>query len=352
MSIAGKEQLVRGKSFAMAVIGLMVLLVGSLFAVPGSSAAGNLTGIKVCLDPGHGGTDPGAVNGALFESYINLDVSFGLKHLLEGEGAEVVMTRTDDSYKTNADRYTFCNEESATILVSVHTNSVADPTWDGSMALYAPSREPDLARAIHEVMYLFLRDTAPKEIEEFRDFGVSNFASGVLFKCDMPAAMMEPVFMSHPAEAELLFQTIYDSETGVLSEGCSDLTCRRAEIAEAIYLGVLNYLIPGPDEVMHIAAVDMGYQARGRNAFVYTQVAIQDSDGEPVPGASVTIALTKPDGLVLEDASVTGDDGTVTIKSKASLSGEYVSTVTAVSKDGWEYNPSANVENGETLTVP
>jgi len=41
------------------------------------------------------------------------------------------MTRTDDSSKSNNDRYTFCNEQKATILVSVHTNSTSDPIMDG-----------------------------------------------------------------------------------------------------------------------------------------------------------------------------------------------------------------------------
>ena len=42
------------------------------------------------------------------------------------------MTRTDDSSKSNNDRYTFCNNEQATILVSVHTNSSSDSTFNGS----------------------------------------------------------------------------------------------------------------------------------------------------------------------------------------------------------------------------
>ena len=44
-----------------------------------------------------------------------------------------VMTRTGDDYLGNSDRYTFCNAEEATILISVHTNSVVNPDWDGSM---------------------------------------------------------------------------------------------------------------------------------------------------------------------------------------------------------------------------
>ncbi len=111
----------------------------ALFTSSISATSGDLIGKKICIDPGHGGSDPGAINNefGLFESTINLDVSYGLKWLLENEGAEVVLTRTDDSYKDNNDRYTFCNSEAATILISIHTNSVVDPSGV-PMALYFP----------------------------------------------------------------------------------------------------------------------------------------------------------------------------------------------------------------------
>ena len=84
----------------------IVLSLSLLFLVlltySNSSAAGALEGLKFCLDPGHGGVDPGAVNPAydLNESDINLDVSYGLGQRLRGEGAEVVLTRTGDEYLT------------------------------------------------------------------------------------------------------------------------------------------------------------------------------------------------------------------------------------------------------------
>jgi N-acetylmuramoyl-L-alanine amidase len=201
----------KGSILSKTLLLLLVLLAGTLLSNSTLLASDTLSGVVVCLDPGHGGDDPGAVNTDydLRESDVNLDVVYGLKYLLENEGAEVVMTRTDDNFRTNEDRYTFCNEQMATILVSVHTNSVTDPTWDGSIALYAPNRDADLAHAIHDAMYPILHDTAPDQ-EAFIDFGLDNFASGVLFKCNMPSAMMEPLFMSNSAEAPLLQQPIFD----------------------------------------------------------------------------------------------------------------------------------------------
>ena len=120
----------RTRLLLTAVLGTALLVVAAALTAPTSVAEGKLAGIKVCVDPGHGGSDPGAVNVefGLQESAINLDVAYGLKSLLERDGAEVVLTREGDDYKTNADRYTYCNEQQATILVSVHTNSVTDPS--------------------------------------------------------------------------------------------------------------------------------------------------------------------------------------------------------------------------------
>jgi N-acetylmuramoyl-L-alanine amidase len=348
------------KSYVMILLGLL-LVTGTLATQTFSSAAdGPLAGIEVCLDPGHGGSDPGAVNAGfgLEESNINLDVSYGLQWLLEQEGAAVVMTRTGDEYLTNSDRYTFCNAEEATILISVHTNSVVNPEWDGSMTLYAPSRDPDLAQAIHERLYPYLRDTAPEGVEEFRDFGLDHFASGVLFKCDMPAAMMEPLFMSHPAEAALLVQPIFEgSPADGPGPNCASFTCRRGQIARAILEGVLNYYdggvppTPEPAGLLQVSAITMWYQQRGGNYFVFSQVAVQDQAGEPVPAAAVELETELPDGSLLFDSTTTGEDGTVVFKLRSGLSGRYTVTVLNVSKKNWDYDPAGSGQLAATLTV-
>ena len=336
-----------------------ILLLSILFLVlhpsSNSNAAGALTGIKICLDPGHGGTDPGAVNSAygLFESDINLDVSFGLKHLFESEGAEVALTRTGDVYLTNEDRYTFCNEQQATILISVHTNSVTDPTWDGSMALYAPNRDPYLAQAIYDVMYPFLRDTAPEGVVEFRDFGLDNFASGVLFKCDMPAAMMEPLLMSHPLEAALLVTPVMSvPAAGAINEDCADFSCRRGQIAKSIYLGTLNYFDSQSPDTMHVASIDMFYEQKRAMYFVNSAVTIHDSTDQPVVVAEVAVRFIQPDGSQRDYTAVTGDDGAAAFKIRTKAAGTYQSTVTNVAKEDWDYDSTANVESSEQLTIP
>ncbi len=231
-----KPRLTRTMAFALAAL---LALAASLPA----SGAGPLAGKIVCLDPGHGGLDPGAYHAplGLRESDINLDEAHALADLLEGAGATVVMTRTGDQAKTESGRAAFCNQAGATILVSVHTNSVADPAPDGALVYYYKTQDVPLAQALHDALYATLEPTAPN-VATFTDFGVRRFRAGVLRRSTMPGALAEPVFLSDPREAALMATPIYTAPgSGVLSPGCPAFNCRRGQIAQALYRGVLAY---------------------------------------------------------------------------------------------------------------
>lgn len=224
----------------------LIVWVVLLLFVPGlpvSSANAALTGKTICLDPGHGGADPGAVNAAydLHESDINLDISYGVRALLEDAGATVVMARTGDQTKTNAERYLFCNAASATILVSVHTNSLTDPIFNGTLTYYVKVADRALAQALYDAMYSTLRKATPAPAD-FIAFGPRRFGATVLRRSSMPATLVEPVFLSDPGEARLLVAPIYTApDSGILSAGCAAFACRRGQIAQAVYQGIAGY---------------------------------------------------------------------------------------------------------------
>lgn len=238
------------KSF---IVGTVLVLVALLFAVPAFAQPSGVTGKKtptppgvtiktICLDPGHGGSDPGAVIGNLYEKDINLDIAFRLKALLVADGFNVVMTRDDDTYLSNNDRYTFANKAGATILISIHTNSATTSSADGTCTLYMKNTDQILAQALQNAVYPALLENAP-DPNVFLDRGLIRFASGVLLKAQMPAAMAEPVFMSNPGEATLLAVPIYTNNGVTLNPSCDG--CRRAQIAQALHDGIMNYFASG-----------------------------------------------------------------------------------------------------------
>ena len=202
-----------------------------------SSAAGPTL---VCIDPGHGGSAPGAVNDGLIEAKINLDVSLALAARLAGDGIDSTLTRTDDdSTKSARDRYEFCNDALADLFIGVHTNSVADSTIDGSLTIYFHNDDKVLARDLQDAMLARLGPTSP-DPASFIDFGLKKDALGVILKTDMPGAVVEPVFMSNTEEATRLAQTVAE---------CSDPEnpqCRRVQIVEALFDGITAYLAGQP----------------------------------------------------------------------------------------------------------
>jgi PKD repeat protein len=108
----------------------------------------------------------------------------------------------------------------------------------------------------------------------------------------------------------------------------------------------------GGGGTMHVSAIDMWYSTAGPNYFVYTQVTIVDDTGSVVSDATVDVTTTLPDGSPVSDSGVTGSDGTATLKAKYRQTGTYTSEVTNVTHGSLTYDPNANVETSETLTVP
>ena len=103
---------------------------------------------------------------------------------------------------------------------------------------------------------------------------------------------------------------------------------------------------------MHVKSIDMWYEAKGPNYFVYTKVTIVNADNNPVSGATVYLEMTLPDESKASGSGDTANDGTVTFKLRSRQTGTYTSTVTNVEKSGWKYNSSANVETSHSRTVP
>lgn len=86
-----------------------------------NSGSGN---IVIVLDPGHGGSDPGAIYGSLQEKNLNLKIANYVKEELEKySGVTVYLTRSNDTYVTLSDRVTYSKNVGATSFISIHVNA-------------------------------------------------------------------------------------------------------------------------------------------------------------------------------------------------------------------------------------
>jgi N-acetylmuramoyl-L-alanine amidase len=91
--------------------------------------------LKVCLDAGHGGNDPGSAGFGLFEKDIALEVSLKAADILRNKGVDVVLSRTADITLDPEPRIKTINSVNADIVVSVHYNAF-DSRTRGFEAVY------------------------------------------------------------------------------------------------------------------------------------------------------------------------------------------------------------------------
>jgi N-acetylmuramoyl-L-alanine amidase len=90
----------------------------------------------VMIDPGHGGKDPGAVFGDIYEKDINLRLAKILGKILEEQGYEVLYTRTTDTFLPLEERTAIANSKKADLFISLHVNAHKNRNVDGFEIYY------------------------------------------------------------------------------------------------------------------------------------------------------------------------------------------------------------------------
>lgn len=154
--------------------------------------------MKICIDPGHGGADPGAVGPTgLKEKDVNLAVGLKLAELLKPI-AEVKLTRTKDIAVSLKDRAAIANSFKCDYFISIHSNSFTDRKVGGVETwAYAPGGNGEkLAKAVQAELV---------KATGFANRGVKfNTAFAVLRDTKAPAILTETGFISNPAEEKLL----------------------------------------------------------------------------------------------------------------------------------------------------
>lgn len=176
-------------------------------------------GITVCIDPGHGGIDPGkvGVNNAL-EKDINLAIALMLREQLEASGYEVIMTRETDAglyeegekSKKMADlkrRIALIEEKKPDIVIGIHQNSFTQESSKGAQVFYYKESQDGatLAGIMQEQLKTELADGNSRQAK-------ANDNYYMLLHTSSPMIIVECGFLSNSEEAEKLISVEYQQK--------------------------------------------------------------------------------------------------------------------------------------------
>lgn len=164
--------------------------------------------MKVCIDAGHGGKDPGAINGTYHEADAALVIAMKLGQYLAKCSVENIYTRTSDVYVPLYDRTWVANSNEVDCFISIHLNSAENKDANGIEVLRYPTKNIKTIRLSELVQdslikYTSMRDRGVKERDDLY----------VLKKTKMPAILCEVGFISNNEECEKLFSEDMQNKT-------------------------------------------------------------------------------------------------------------------------------------------
>ena len=215
-------------------------------------------GKVVVLDAGHGGDDPGAINGSLKEKNIVLSIAQKAGKELQGRGYNVYYTRSKDKFINLRDRTKYANDKAADLFISIHANAAPSKTKAATMRgietfFLSPARSERSKNAaalenksdIEEMNYFskqtFLNFLNREKIiasnklaidvqrevlaraksvsSKASDGGVREAPFWVLVGALMPAVLLEVGYITHPSEGDLINNSKYQD---ALAKGLAD----------------------------------------------------------------------------------------------------------------------------------
>jgi N-acetylmuramoyl-L-alanine amidase len=217
---------------------------------------------RIVIDAGHGGHDTGTIGPTgLMEKDLCLDVALRLGKIIQQRlpGADIVYTRSDDTFIPLEERTNIANQARADLFISIHANSSQDHAARGVETYYlnlkgsaeamevAARENASSDQGVHDLEDLVKKIARSEKIDESKEFaediqdslakrvlkvgktvknrGVRKAPFVVLIGADMPSILTEISFLSNPADEQLLKKPEY-----------------RQRVAEGLYQGVASYL--------------------------------------------------------------------------------------------------------------
>ena len=197
-----------------------------------AAASGEETKVKVVIDPGHGGNDPGGIGvSGVLEKDVNLSVALFLKENLEQQGIEVVMTRDTDrglysestSNKKKEDlakRIQIIEETDPDFVLCIHQNIFTDSKYSGAQVFYYKD-SAEGARLASCIQDQLIAGVDPENTRVPK----SNMNYYMLKQSAVPIVIVECGFLSNAEEESKL--------------GAEDY---QRKLAWNIFLGTMHYL--------------------------------------------------------------------------------------------------------------
>ena len=177
---------------------------------------------KVCLDCGHGGSDPGAVKGSRTEKADVLRIGLKVRDLLAAQGINVVLTRTADKDVSVNERCKIANGAKCDYFLSIHRNAaspdaVGNEIWVHSQAVaHVVDKAQKILNAVCAVSGKN-RGVKKGAAGNYTDYGVNR-------DTDMPSALLELGFITSDTDNKF-FDTHFDAYAKAIAKGvCAALS--------------------------------------------------------------------------------------------------------------------------------
>ncbi len=175
----------------------------------------------IIIDPGHGGSDVGTLFDKILEKNITLKVGTLVKNKLEAAGANVLMSRTGDTFPTLQGRVDFTHANYGEIFVSIHVNSADNKAAKGTETFYAQTSGDMYEEDID--LGTFVNNQIVNNVN-MENRKVKKFNYHVIVNTNIPAVLVELGFLSNSEDRAKLSDDKY-----------------LELFAESIYKGILEY---------------------------------------------------------------------------------------------------------------
>lgn len=174
----------------------------------------------ICLDPGHGGSDSGAVgkqgNTKIYESKLNMNTVNKINNILAGKGVPTILTRSKDVFVSLDDRVKIANNAKCALFLSVHYNSFTSSTANGTETYYY--NRSSTGTVTGKQFATAINNAIVGPLGTFNR-GVKTAAFVVIKNTTMPAVLAEVGFVTNAKDVKLFMQ---DEKQNAIAAKISD----------------------------------------------------------------------------------------------------------------------------------